>query len=121
MVSNQHQLPEKHLSSADLSFFNGPSFEFKKVFAMSKGRIQEFEGATFEVEIEVQGKLRSVNGKGIYDPCDPDLGVVLRILVCDASGNFEFLLPESKWADCIEPSDRLGCDYRISLTRCSCC
>jgi len=97
------------------------SFEFKKVIVMSRTRIQEFKGTTIEVELEVQGKPFSVNGKGVYEPCDPDLGPVLRILVSDPSGNFEFLLPESMWADCIEPSDRPGCDYRVSLTRCACC
>ena len=83
---------------------------------MPNGRLQQYHGAMIEVELNVQGSLRSVSGKGVYDTSDPDLGRVLRILVSDPGGDFEFLLSESKCAEMhLESSDRPGCDYRLSL------
>ena len=38
--------------------------------------------------------MRSVCGKGVYESSDPEFGSVLRIVVSDPSGNFEFLLVE---------------------------
>ena len=83
---------------------------------MPNGRLQQYHGATIEVELNIQGSPRLVSGKGIYDMANPDLGRVLRILVSDPEGDFEFLLSESKCAELhFESSDRPGCDYRLSL------
>ena len=88
---------------------------------MPARRLQQMHGAMIEVELEVLGSLRSVSGKGVYDESDPDVGPALRILVSDPSGDFEFLLPESKWGGSFESSDLPGCDYRISLASCTRC
>jgi len=82
---------------------------------MPIGRLQQFHGASIEVEIEVQGALRSLKGTGSYHDDDPDLGPVLRILVHEPAGDFEFLLAESTWKGTFEPSDLPGCNYRISF------
>ena len=91
-------------------------FEFKKVFVMTKGRLQQLHGSTIEVKLEIQGRSRSVTGRGNYDERDPDLGSVLRILVSDPSGDFELLITESSWSGNLEVSELAGCDYRISLS-----
>jgi hypothetical protein len=77
--------------------------------------LRHLDGRRIEVELEIQGSVRSICGKGVYDARDPDLGSVLRILVNDPSGNFEFLLADNRWSGSIEASDLPGCDYRISL------
>jgi hypothetical protein len=78
-------------------------------------QLQQLDGAQIEVELEIQGELRCVCGKGVYDPRDPDLGRVLRIVVRDPSGNFEFLVADAKWTGQVQSSDIPGCDYRISF------
>jgi hypothetical protein len=122
MVSiNNYREAGTGLRCADLAANPNAIFEFKKVFDMPLGRLQQLHGSTIEVELEIQGSLRSVTGQGNYDAKDPDLGSVLRILVSDPSGDFEFLIPESSWAGSLESSDLPGCDYRISLSSCTPC
>lgn len=99
--------------SADLVF--GTVYEIKKDLLMPFGRLQQFHGAWIEVEFEVQGSLRSVKGKGSYLANDPDLGPVLKILVTDVTGDFEFLIAESNWDGNVESSELPGCNYRVSL------
>lgn len=84
-------------------------------------RLQQFHGAMIEVELEIQGCLRSIAGKGSYDANDPDLGPVLRIAVLDPSGSLELLIAESDWSGQFEASNRSGCDYRISLANSTAC
>ncbi len=86
---------------------------------MNSNRLEQLDGSQIEVELEIQGRLRSVYGKGVYDAWDPDFGSVLRILVDDPSGDFEFLRTEDKWLGVLEDSDLPGCDCRISLANCS--
>jgi hypothetical protein len=100
--------------SADVVF--EAVYDIKKVALMSAGRLQQFHGAWIEVEFEVQGSLRSVKGKGSYQSNDPDLGPVLKILVADPLGDFEFLIAESNWDGNVESSELPGCNYRVSLT-----
>jgi len=82
---------------------------------MPIGRLQQFHGAVIEVELDIQGHLRSISGKGNYDPSYTDLGPVLRILVADSTGDFEILIAESKWSGRFETSNLAGCEYRLSL------
>lgn len=121
MLSNFNREAVKSVRSPDLASDHKAFFEFKKVFVMPLGRLHHFHGAMIEVEIEVQGRQRSICGKGNYDASDPDLGPVLKILVVDPSGDFEFLITESRWSGCFESSNLPGCDYRISLANCTPC
>ena len=105
----------------DLAVNPAAMFEFKKVFVMPSGRLQQLHGSTIEVELEIQGSSRSITGRGNYDRKDPDLGPVLRILVSDPGGDFELLIAESSWSGTLESSDLAGCDYRISLSACTPC
>ena len=115
MVSIFNRESQKHLRRVDFATDVKGVFEFKKVFAMPIGRLQQFHGAMIEVELDIQGHLRAISGKGSYDADDPDLGPVLRILVVDSSGNFEVLIAESEWSGHIGVSKLPGCDYRLSL------
>lgn len=110
----------KGIRSADLASNPASIFEFKKFFIMPNGRLQQLHGSTIEVELEFQGGLRSITGRGNYDNKDPDLGSVLRILVSDPRGDFELLIAESSWSGTLESSRLPGCDYRISLSACTC-
>ena len=84
---------------------------------MRNGSLQQFHGARIEVELDILGSPRLIRGSGAYDPCNPDLGPVLRILVNDSSGDFELLFAESEWTRwTVEVSRRPGCDYRFSPT-----
>jgi hypothetical protein len=122
MVStNKYREKGKSLRRADLAANPMAIFEFKKVFDMPIGRLQQLHGTIVEVELEIEGSLRSITGQGKYDAKDPDLGSVLRILVSDPSGDFEFLIPESSWSGRLESSDIPGCNYRISLSTCTPC
>gem|GEM_PF-2397437 len=105
----------------DLAANPTATFEFKKVFVMPNGRLQQLHGSTIEVELEVQGCLRSITGRGNYDEKDPDLGSVLKILVSDPRGDFELLIAESGWSGTLKSSDLPGCDYRILLSACTPC
>ena len=114
MVSfNYRKAGHSHLRGVDFAFDG--YCEFKKVLAMPSGRLQKFDGATIEVELEVQGTLRSIKGTGSYQANDPDLGPVLRILVNDPLGDIEFLIAESDWEGRFETSDLPGCDCRVSF------
>ena len=115
MVSFKYHETGKHVGYADLVCC-GVALELKKVRAMPIGRLQQFHGASIEVEVEVQGKLRSLHGKGSYQVDDPELGPVLKILVSDPAGDFEFFVAESTWKGTFEPSDLPGCDCRVSFT-----
>ncbi len=86
---------------------------------MPQRRLDHLHGAKIEVELEIHGSVRSVCGKGVYESSTPEFGSVLRIVVSDPRGNFEFLLVESKWDGCLESSDLAECDYRISLANCA--
>jgi len=122
MVSIPNNRKEaKGFRSVDLATNPTATFEFKKVFVMPNGRLQQLHGSTIEVELEVQGCLRSITGQGNYDEKDPDLGSVLRVLVSDPRGNFELLIAESSWSGTLESSDLPGCDYRILLSACTPC
>jgi len=105
----------------DLAANPAAILELKKVFVMPKGRLEQLHGSSIEVELENQGSLRSITGRGNYDERDPDLGSVLRILVSDPSGDFELLIAESSWSGTLESSELPGCDYRISLSACTPC
>ena len=111
----------KHLRGADLASDYKSPFEFKEVFVMPIGRLRQLDSAMIEVEVDVQGRVCSLRGQGIYDADDPDLGPVLRILVSDPRGDFEFLLAESKWEGPFNSSKLPGCDYRISFTNSTVC
>ena len=115
-----HRKEAKGISRADLASNSTSIFESKKVFVMPNGRLQQLHGSTIEVELEFQGGLRSITGRGNYDNKDPDLGSVLRILVSDPRGDFELLIAESSWSGTLESSRLPGCDYRISLSACTC-
>jgi hypothetical protein len=106
----------KHLRGADLASDRNAHFEVKKAFDMPTGRLQQLHGAMIEVELDVSGSIRSISGKSVYDASDPELGPVLRIVVSDPSGSFEFLLTEAKWDGRLESSKLPGCDYRVSFT-----
>jgi len=82
---------------------------------MPTGSLEQFHGAWIEVELEIQGRLRSISGKGSYDASHADLGPILTVLVADPCGDFEILIAESEWSGCIEDSNVPGCDYRLSL------
>jgi hypothetical protein len=93
-----------------------PEETFHKEADMPSGWLQQYHGAIIEVELNIQGQPRTIKGKGVYDPRDPELGHVLRIVVSDRDGDIEFLLAESKCADLpFEQSAQRGCDYRVSL------
>ena len=89
--------------------------EFKQVVKTSHGPLSPLDGTMIEVEFPVGGGMRSVKGRGQYASGDPDFGNVLRILVADPQGDFEFILPESSWKGQPIPSELPDCDYRISL------
>lgn len=121
MVSTDYPEAGKNLGGADMVSRHKGTFEFKRWFAMPNGRLQQLHGTTIEVELDVQGSLRSITGQGSYHVNDPDLGSVLRILVSEPSGDFEFLIAESSWSGKLESSDLPGCDHRISLVSCKPC
>jgi hypothetical protein len=120
MLSNSYREAGKQFRGADLGSDQKTTVEFKRTFVMPSGRLKQLHGATIEVELEIQGRLRSISGQGEYDGSDPDLGAVLRILVGDPSEAVEFLISESNWSGRLELSELPGCDYRISLAKCAC-
>jgi hypothetical protein len=67
------------------------------------------------VHIVVQGREQFVKGRATYES-DPDLGNVLRVLVCDPSGEFELVVAEAQWDGRILPGQAVGCDYLIRLS-----
>ncbi len=121
MLSTKNRQAGCQFRGPDFAFEYKVPFEVKGVFVMPTRRLQHMHGALIEVELEILGSLRSVSGKGVYDESDPDVGPALRILVTDTCGDFEFLLPESKWGGRFESSDLPGYEYRISLANCSAC
>jgi hypothetical protein len=100
---------------ADLTMERSSAVEFKRVRWMSGTPLQKLDRSIIEIELEIGGALRSVTGEGRYVENDRDLGRVLRILVRDPAGDFELLLREGTWDGRLEPSQRSGCEWRISL------
>ena len=82
---------------------------------MTNPHLQQMHGTMLEVQLEVQGSLRFVCGKGSFDNNDPDIGPALRILISDPCGDFELILPKSTWVGSLETSERPGCDFRITF------
>jgi len=89
--------------------------EFKETRPMSPLSLHQLDGSTIEVVLDVGGVSRSVQGKGQFDAADPDLGRVLRVLVVDAPGDFELLIPESGWDGACESSSLPGCKFKLRL------
>jgi hypothetical protein len=104
-----------HRGSEDSERNDNCLLSVERTFALTTTQLPRLHDARFAVEIEIQGELRYIYGRGVYDPNDPDLGSVLRILVDDPCGDFEFLIPEPEWSGRIESSHIPGCDYRVSL------
>ena len=91
------------------------SHEIKRTITMNHGPLHRLDGSMIEVQFSVGDSLRTIMGRGKYDFSDPDYGSVLKILVADPQGEFEFVLPESTWQGVPEQSSLPGCDFRISL------
>jgi hypothetical protein len=69
---------------------------------------------TIAARLVVAGQTRVLRGRGHYQD-DPELGPVLRIVVADATGDFELVLSEAQWTGSVEPGHALGCDYLVHL------
>jgi hypothetical protein len=89
--------------------------EFKKDLPVAPTFLQQMHGSMIEVVVDVGGDTRSVTGELQFDPVDPDLGRVGRIMVADTDGDFEFLIPEASWDGAYQASSLPGCKFRISL------
>lgn len=77
--------------------------------------LQHLHGHAVEVLVDVGDTVRSVRGECLFDSGDPDLGRVLRVLVADAAGDFELLIPEISWDGASQPGSLPDCRFRISL------
>jgi hypothetical protein len=86
-----------------------------QVLFMSKITLSQLHCRRVEVELDVNGDVRSMDGVGSYEQ-DPTLGQVLRIRVDDPAGEFWLLFPEARHTFNIQPSLRKNCDYRIDIS-----
>ena len=100
----------------DVTSGRNGGLELKSPRAMPPTPLQQLHGSMIEVVLEVAGTIRSVRGRGLFDSRDADLGRVLRVLVADAAGDFELLIPESSWDGICQSSSLPECEFRISLT-----
>lgn len=99
----------------DVSSRHRVGLEIEKTSQKLPTSLQHLHGLVIEVLVDVGNAVRSVSGECHFDSGDPDLGRVLRVLVADAAGDFELLIPEVSWDGACQPGSLPDCRFRISL------